>query len=196
MPLIKVILGTTRDARFGDKPANWILDLVRKEQPETTFELVDLKEINLPLFDEPVPPIMNDYRHDHTKAWAEIIGEADGFIFVTGEYNFSVPASLKNAIDYLAAEWRYKPAAFVSYGAASGGLRAVQHLRDIAGNAGFIPLQNNVIFANYWTQLNEAGELQPTDEQVDQGRKLAKSIVFWSEKLKPIREELAVEKQQ
>lgn len=195
MPLIKIIMSTTRDARFGDKPAQWILDLARAEQPDATFELIDLKEVNLPLFDEPVPPLMHDYRHDHTKAWAKVIGEADGFVFVTAEYNFSIPAALKNAIDYLAAEWRYKPAAFVSYGAASGGLRAVQHLREIAGNAGYMPLHDTVVFNRYWTQINEAGGLEVNDEQMEHGRKLVKNIVFWSEKLKPIREELAAQKQ-
>jgi NAD(P)H-dependent FMN reductase len=194
MPLIKVILGTTRDARFGDKPANWIMQLAKEQQPDATFELVDLKEVNLPLFDEPVPPLMGDYRHDHTKAWAKIISDADGFIFVTAEYNFSIPAALKNAIDYLAAEWRYKPAAFISYGAASGGLRAVQHLREIAGNAGYIPLHDTVVFNRYWLQLNEAGELQIDDEQLEHGTKLLQNIVFWAEKLQPIREELEARK--
>jgi NAD(P)H-dependent FMN reductase len=194
MPLIKVILGTTREARFGDKPAQWILDLARQEQPDATFELVDLKEINLPLFDEPVPPAMGDYRHEHTKAWAKVISEADGFIFVTAEYNFGVPAALKNAIDYLAAEWRYKPVAFVSYGAAAGGLRAVQHLRDIGGNTGYISLQDTVVFNRYWQQVNEAGELQPNAEQMEHAHKLVKNIVFWAEKLTPIRQELAAQK--
>jgi NAD(P)H-dependent FMN reductase len=194
MPLIKVILGTTREARFGDKPAAWIMDVARQES-DATFELVDLKDINLPLFDEPVPPVMGDYRHEHTKAWANIIGEADGFIFVTAEYNFSIPAALKNAIDYLAAEWRYKPAAFVSYGAASGGLRAVQHLREIAGNAGYMPLADTVVFNRYWEQVDEAGKLSVTDEQLMHARKLVKNIVFWTEKLTPIREELAAQKQ-
>ncbi len=196
MPLIKVILSTTREARFGAKPADWIIDLARKEQPDATFELVDLKEINLPLFDEPVPPVMGDYRHDHTKAWAKIIDKADGFIFVTAEYNFSIPAALKNAIDYLAAEWRYKPAAFVSYGAASGGLRAVQHLRDIAGNAGYMSLQDTVAFNRFWELVSQDGVLTPNAEQVEHGNKLVKNIVFWADRLKPIREELTKLKDQ
>jgi NAD(P)H-dependent FMN reductase len=195
MPLIKVILGTTRDARFGAKPAAWLMELA-KEHPEATFELVDLKEVNLPLFDEPIPPLMGDYRHDHTKKWAEIVGEADGFVFVTGEYNFSIPASLKNAIDYLAAEWRYKPVAFVSYGASAGGQLAIQHLRQIGGNTGYIPLQDTVAFANYWTQLSETGELQATDAQVASAHKLLKNIAFWADKLKPVREELQAQKEQ
>lgn len=193
MTLIKVIIGTTRDGRFGDKPAAWIMDL-SKQYTDATFELIDLKDINLPLFDEPVPPLMGDYRHEHTKAWAKTIGEADGFIFVTGEYNFSVPPSLKNALDYLAAEWRYKPVVFVSYGAAAGGLRAVQHLRDIAGNLGYIPLQDAVIFTNYWNQLDESGNLKPSEEQLTNAHKLLKNIIFWAERLKPIREELAAVK--
>ncbi|HSD55678.1 MAG TPA: NAD(P)H-dependent oxidoreductase, partial [Candidatus Saccharimonadales bacterium] len=84
MPLIKVILGTTRSSRFGSQPANWIMDLA-KEHPEATFELVDLAEINLPLFDADTPPSMvqdGDYEKEQDRAWAKIVGEADGFVFV------------------------------------------------------------------------------------------------------------------
>jgi NAD(P)H-dependent FMN reductase len=189
MTLIKVILGSTRPERFGIQPAEWIMKLA-KEHPEATFELVDLKEVNLPMLDEPIPAIHGQYKHAHTKAWAKTIGEADGFVFVTAEHNYGVPASLKNALDYLAAEWRYKPVAFVSYGAYGGGIRAVQQLREISGNLGFIPLQDNVPIRNYWEQKDADGNFQPTAEQIETAHKLLKNISFWSTKLRPIRQEL------
>jgi NAD(P)H-dependent FMN reductase len=193
MPLIKVILGSTRPNRFGEQPAQWIMEL-SKEHPEATFELVDLKDINLPLLDESIPPAMGQYQQEHTKAWASVIGEADGFVFVTAEYNFSVPAAFKNAVDFLAAEWRYKPVAFISYGAGGGGIRAVAHWREGLANLGMFDLRDHVHFVEYYNHLDENGKLQPSETQVDEGHKLLRNIAFWAEKIKPAREELATQK--
>jgi NAD(P)H-dependent FMN reductase len=194
MPVIKVILGSTRPNRFGNQPADLVMEL-SKQHADATFELVDLAEINLPLLDEPVPASMRAYTKDepkeHTKAWAKIVGEADGFVFVTGEYNYTIPAALKNAIDFVAHEWYYKPVAFVSYGADAGGARAVEHLRGTAGWLRMYDLREHLHIPNYWTQVNEQGAFQPTDDQIASINELLKSIAFWSARLKPIREELA-----
>lgn len=190
MAHIKVILGSTRPNRFGVQPAKWIMELTN-EHKDATFELVDLAEINLPLLDEPQPPTMGNYTQEHTKAWAKIIDEADGFVVVTGEYNFGVPAALKNAFDFLAKEWRYKPVAFVSYGAAAGGARAVEHLRSSVANLGMFDLRDQVILVNYWEQLGENGAFQPTDTQTETAHKLLDNIVFWADHIKPAREKLA-----
>jgi NAD(P)H-dependent FMN reductase len=191
MPLIKVILGSIRPGRFGEQPANWIMDLA-KEHPEATFELVDLAEIKLPFLDESVPPSVSngDYEHEHSKEWGRIIDGADGIIFVTGEYNHGIPASLKNAIDFAAKEWFYKPVSFVSYGAKAGGVRAVEQLREIAGWLRMYDMHDEVAIRNYWAQLDENGKFQPTDEQNEDAHRLLKNLAFWSEKMKPIREEL------
>jgi NAD(P)H-dependent FMN reductase len=194
MPLIKVILGSTRPGRFGEQPANWIMDLA-KEHPEATFELVDLKDMDLPLLDEAMPAAYGQYANEHTKAWSKVVAEADGFVFVTGEYNFSIPAAFKNAIDFLAAEWRYKPVAFVSYGAAGGGLNAVVHWRNVAANLSMFALRDNVMFIEYYKHLDEAGKLVPNEDQIAQGHKLLTNIAFWSDKIKPAREELAAAKE-
>lgn len=191
MPVVKVIVGSVRPGRFAKQPADWIMDLSEKH-PEATFELVDLAEVKLPFLDESVPPSVSngDYEQDHTKAWGKVIDEADGFIFVTGEYNHGIPASLKNAIDFVAKEWYYKPVSFVSYGAKAGGVRAVEQLREVAGWLRMYDMHDEVAIRNYWTQLDESGKFQPTDEQNEDAHRLLKNIAFWSEKMKPIREEL------
>lgn len=188
MPLIKVIIGTTRPERFSPKPAHWLMEL-SKEHPDATFELIDLAEVNLPLLDEPVPALFGKYTQEHTKAWSKVISEADGFIFVTGEYNFGVPPALKNAIDFLAAEWRYKPLAFVSYGAGAGGALAVAHLRSIVANLSMYDLRDHVAFVNYWEHLSKNGELQANDTQVETAHKLLDNITFWAQGLSPLRQE-------
>lgn len=188
MSLIKVIVGSTRPGRFGIQPAEWIMSLA-KEHPEATFELVDLEKINLPLLDEAQPALMGEYTKDHTKAWSKIIGEADGFVFVTPEYNHSTSAALKNAIDYLAAEWRYKPVAFVAYGVL-GGLLAVQSLRQIVTNMSMYDLKDEINIANYWAQLDADGKFVPSEAQIIDAHKLLTNIAFWSEQLGEAREKL------
>jgi len=191
MPVIKVIVGSVRPGRFGIQPANWIMDL-SKEFPGATFELVDLAEVKLPFLDETTPPSMANgkYEHEHTTAWAKIIGEADGYVFVTGEYNHGIPASLKNAIDFAADEWYYKPVSFVSYGARAGGVRAVEHLRGVVGWLRMYAMHDEVAIYNYFTQLDEQGKFQPTEQQDDDAKRLLANLIFWADKLAPIRTEL------
>lgn len=192
MPLIKVIVGTTRKSRFGIQPANWIMDLA-KEHPEATFELVDLAEVNLPLFEADTPPSMvqnGNYELETDRKWAKVIDEADGFVFVTGEYNYTIPASLKNAIDHIGNEWNYKPVTFVSYGTVPGGARAVAHLRDVAGWTRWYDLREHVIISNLWAHLDENGKFQPTEQHAKEAHDMLTAVAFWAEKMKPIREEL------
>lgn len=192
--VIKVILGSTRPNRFGGQVADWVMHLA-KEFPGATFELVDLKEVNLPLLDEPIPAVHGKYSQPHTKEWSRIINEADGFVVVTGEYNFTIPAAVKNAFDFLAAEWRYKPIAFVSYGAAAGGARAVEHFRSSVANLSMFDLREQVIIPNYWTQQNENGQFVPSDEQVQTAKKLLERIAYWADYLKPARKTLLAQKE-
>lgn len=193
MTLIKVIVGSTRPQRFGKQPADWIMELA-KDHPEATFELVDIQDANLPFLDEPVPAMFGQYAKEHTKKWSETIGEADGFIFVTPEYNSGVPASFKNAVDFLYHEWRYKPVAFVSYGAKGGGILAVNNWRSIFGYMSIFGLSDHIHFMEYYKHLDEDGKLIVNEEQVVEGHKLLDNIIFWSKKLKPIREELQAAK--
>lgn len=192
MPHIKVILGTTRAARFGTQPARWIMELT-KDHPNATFELVDLAEINLPLFEADTPPSMvqnGEYEKEKDRAWAKTIGDADGFVFVTGEYNYGIPASLKNAIDHVGNEWNYKPVVFVSYGTDAGGGRAVTHLRDTVAWLKMYDLREHVLIANYWSHLDEEGTFQPAKQHISSAHEMLDAIAFWAEKMKPIRKEL------
>lgn len=186
---LKVIVGTTRPNRFSPKVADWIMSLAAKHK-DAKFELVDLAEVNLPLFDEPTSPLMQKYEHDHTKRWVKAIEETDGFIFVTGEYNHSIPAVLKNAIDFVFHEWAYKPVAFVSYGADAGGARAVEQLREVSGYLKLYDLGHYVQFNNYWTLVDEQGHFNPTDQHTEAGQKLLDQLVFWAADMQKAREKL------
>ena len=142
MTRIGVILGSTRPGRRGEQVARWVMDQARVRS-DAEFELIDLADYPLPHLDEPLPPSMGQYQNAHTNDWAAIIGRFDGFVFVTPEYNHSTSGVLKNAIDFLYAEWNNKAMGVVSYGAV-GGARAAEHLRLIAGELQMADVRTNV----------------------------------------------------
>src|SRR5687767_5867972 len=127
MVRIAIILGSTRPGRVGEAVARWVHGIAGQRK-DAEYELVDIKDFNLPLLDEPVPPARGQYSKPHTKTWAAKIASFDGFVFVSPEYNHGISGALKNAIDFLYAEWNNKAAGFVGYGSA-GGTRAVESLR-------------------------------------------------------------------
>src|SRR5437763_7943707 len=139
---IGIIIGSTRPNRNGEAVAKWVYQ-VAKKRSDAEFELVDIKDFNLPLLDEPVPPIMGQYSKPHTKTWAAKIGSFDAYVFVTPEYNHGTSGALKNAIDFLFAEWTNKAAGFVGYGSA-GGVRAVGQLRLVMAEVQVAPVRNQV----------------------------------------------------
>lgn len=124
---VGIITGSTRPNRKSLDVAQWVLEIARK-RGDAEYELVDIQDFDLPLLDEPKPPSMGEYQQPHTKRWAAKIASLDAFVFVSPEYNHGIPAALKNAIDFLFAEWKDKAAGFVSYGSV-GGARAVEQLR-------------------------------------------------------------------
>ncbi len=128
---IGIIVGSTRPGRKADVIAKWVHGLAAA-RGDAEYEIVDIADFNLPLLDEPIPPSQGKYTKPHTKAWAAKVASLDAFVFVTPEYNHSTSGALKNAIDFLYAEWNNKAAGFVGYGAA-GGVRAVENLRLIMG---------------------------------------------------------------
>ena len=130
MPKLNIIVGSTRPGRVGLAVATWFVDRARAHG-RFEIELVDLAALNLPMLDEPKHPRLREYVHAHTRAWSTTVAGADAFVFVTPEYNHGAPAPLVNAIDYLAHEWSYKPAAFVSYGGISGGTRSAEMTRQL-----------------------------------------------------------------
>ena len=190
MITIKIIIGSTRPGRFGPKAANWIFNMA-KSRSDAKFVLVDLKEVNLPFFDEEKHPMLHQYEHEHTKMWSKIVEEADGFIFVNPEYNRGVSAPIKNALDYLYTEWNSKPLAFVSYGAAAGGMNAQQQVRSIVANLNMYDIAESVIFPNYRAQVSAQGEFTPTENQNKSAATMLEKLVFWAGQMQRARTELA-----
>jgi len=126
-PAIGIILGTTRPARFADRPARWLLDLARRRD-DADFEIVDLRDYPMPFFEEEKSPMLVPPHDEAARRWGKKMAELDGYIFITAEYNHGIPAVLKNALDHAYAEYSRKPAAFVGYGSV-GAARAVEQLR-------------------------------------------------------------------
>ena len=139
---IGIIIGSTRPGRKGEAVAKWVYEIAQTRS-DAEFELVDIKDFNLPLLDEPVSPTMGQYSKPHTRVWAAKIGSFDGYVFVTPEYNHGTSGALKNAIDFLFGEWNDKAAGFVSYGGA-GGARAVEQLRLVMAEVRIATVRNQV----------------------------------------------------
>jgi NAD(P)H-dependent FMN reductase len=139
---IGVIPGSTRPGRFADKPLEWLMGIATKREG-MSFEIVDLRDYPLPFFDEPRSPMRAPPQNEVARRWANKLGELDGFVFVTPEYNHSIPAVLKNALDWVYAEFNRKPATFVAYGNA-GGARAIEQLRLMLVELQVAPLRNAV----------------------------------------------------
>ncbi|TCN35280.1 NAD(P)H-dependent FMN reductase [Kribbella orskensis] len=184
MPKIAIILGSTRPGRNGEAVAHWVLDIA-KQRSDAEFELVDIADYKLPHLDEAIPPAAGQYSQPHTLAWAEKIGSFDGFVFVTPEYNHSTSGALKNAIDFLFAEWNDKAAGFVSYGAV-GGARAVEHLRLVMGELKVADVRNQVTLS-LMTDFRNFSEFTPGDHQEGQVNAMLDQVVSWSNALATVR---------
>ncbi|HSW98280.1 MAG TPA: NAD(P)H-dependent oxidoreductase [Candidatus Saccharimonadales bacterium] len=187
MTNIMVIAGSVRPGRFNIQPATWITDIAKKHAG-IDVTLVDLQELGLPFYDEPKPAMFGNYVHPHTKKWAEMVGKADGFIFVTPEYNHSYSPVLANALNFLNAEWNYKPVSFVSYGSAAGGARAVEHLRGIAGELRMFDLRDQLLLPNYWSSLDDKGNYKFTEQEAEQAGVVLTELSTWAKKMKVARE--------
>jgi NAD(P)H-dependent FMN reductase len=157
-----IVVASIREGRIGLPIAQWVR---READQDARFELdwADLKEIALPLMDEPNHPRLRQYTHETTKAWSARVDAADAFIFVQPEYNYSYAPSLKNALDHLHQEWRRKPVGTVSYGGISGGTRGVVALRPVQQALGLVPTSANVELAWAAQHLNDDGEFEPTE---------------------------------
>jgi len=141
---IKIIIGSTRQSRFSEKPARWIYEEAKKLEG-VDVELLDLRDYPMPFFDSPISPAAAEgkYENEIVQKWAEKIKEGDAFIVVTPEYNHGYPAVLKNAMDVIYPEWNKKPIGFVSYGGAVGA-RAVEQLRQVAIELQMSPIRNAI----------------------------------------------------
>jgi NAD(P)H-dependent FMN reductase len=183
--LLDVILVSTRPGRAGEPIGKWFFERAKKHA-KFELKLVDLKEANLPLLDEPKHPRLRQYEHAHTKAWSETIAAADAFVFVTPEYNFSLPPTLVNAIDYLFVEWNYKPAAFVSYGGASGGLRSAQMSKLLLTSVKMMPIPEAVAIPFFATMM-ENGEFKGNEAIEKAITPMLDELHRWATALKTMR---------
>lgn len=159
---IKVILGSTRQGRFSDKPGAWIFEEAKKKEG-VEAELLDLRDYPMPFLNDPVSPAEvkdGNYTDEIVRKWAAKIKEADALIIVTPEYNHGISGVLKNALDSIYAEWNNKPVGFVAYGSVEGA-RAVEHLRGVVIELQMVPIRNAVHIPRHWTLLDEQGNLKP-----------------------------------
>jgi NAD(P)H-dependent FMN reductase len=191
MTRIAVIVGSTRPNRRTRIVADWVYEVARAHLTDTAgVELVDLADFDLPLLDEAVPAAFGQYQHPHTVRWAAAVGSFDGFVFVTPEYNHSMPAALKNAIDYLSAEWHDKAAGFVSHGV-HGGTRAVEQLRLVMGELRVADVRAQVALSAFTdfeiTDPVLPGRLTPGPHQHETLLELLDEVTTWSAALAPLR---------
>lgn len=190
---IAIVVASTRPGRRGEQVARWVYEQATARTPDEAgveYAVVDLAEVGLPLLDEPVPAAVGDYRHGHTRAWAEVVGSFDGFVFVTPEYNRGVPAVLKNAIDYLFTEWHDKAAGFVSYGL-NGGVRAVEQLRLTLAEVKVACVRSQValgLFTDFTiTDITEPGRFTPAEHHLPVLERMLGEVVDWSRALATLR---------
>jgi NAD(P)H-dependent FMN reductase len=184
MTKIAIIIGSTRPGRKGEDVARWVYDIAAKRS-DATFELVDIKDYELPHLDEIMPPSMGQYSQPHTQAWAAKIDEFDGYVFVTPEYNHSTSGALKNAIDFLYREWNNKAAGFVSYGAV-GGARAVEHLRLVMGELQVADVRAQVALSLF-SDFENYTKFTPAEHHEAQVSAMLDQLVAWSDALKSVR---------
>ena len=179
LPVLQIIVASTRPGRVGLPVAQWF---ARHATDHGGFEveIVDLAEIDLPMFNEPAHPRLGQYAHAHTKRWSEVIARGDAFVFVTPEYNYGFNAALKNAIDYLYSEWQYKAAGFVSYGGIAGGTRAVQMLKQVLTTLSMVPVFSSVNIAFVGKLITDEGGFEPTEALLASADAMLGELASWT----------------
>ncbi|MEU9593365.1 NAD(P)H-dependent oxidoreductase [Streptomyces sp. NPDC048193] len=191
MTRIGIIIGSTRPGRRGRAVAEWVVEAAAREQPAVGFDIIDLADFGLPLLDETHPAASGRYSKAHTVLWAEAIAGCDGFVFVTPEYNHSIPGALKNAFDFVYAEWNNKAAGFVGYGL-HGATRAVEHLRLVLAELKVATVRSQVALSLHhdftFSAPTEPGDLTPCPHQYSALTALLNDVVAWARALAPIRE--------
>jgi NAD(P)H-dependent FMN reductase len=181
---VAVILGSTRPGRIGEAVAKWVHQIASRRS-DAEFELIDIRDYNLPLLDEPVPPSQGKYSQPHTKAWSEKIGSFDAFVFVTPEYNHGISGALKNAIDFLYKEWNNKAAGFVGYGSA-GGVRAVEQLRLVMAELQIADVRAQVMLSLF-TDFENYSTFKPDPRHEKSVDAMLTQVIAWGGALKTLR---------
>jgi NAD(P)H-dependent FMN reductase len=187
-PLIGIVISTTRQGRFGDKPAQWIKDLAAA-QGDLEVEIIDLRDYPMPFFDEPASPAWASPRDESARRWARKVSELDGFIFVTAEYNRAPPAVLKNALDHAYREFNRKPAAYVGYGGL-GAARAVEQLRLIHVELQMAPMRSGVHIAggDFMALMKQTKSFADLPHLEQSARTMLDELSWWTTSLMRARE--------
>jgi NAD(P)H-dependent FMN reductase len=181
---IAIITGSTRPNRNGEAVAKWACEIARKRS-DAEFELVDIKDFNLPLLDEPMSPMMGQYSKEHTKRWSAKIAAFDAYVFVTPEYNHATSGVLKNAIDFLYHEWVNKAAGFIGYGGA-GGTRAVENLRLIMAELQVATVRAQVGLS-LLTDFESYSVFKPAPQHEKSVSAMLDQVIAWGGALKTLR---------
>lgn len=181
---VAIILGSTRPGRNGEAVGRWMHEIARKRS-DANFELVDIKDFDLPLLDEPIPPSTGQYTKEYTKVWSAKIDSFDAYVFVTAEYNHGIPGALKNAIDFLFKEWNNKVAGFVSYGSA-GGVRAVEQLRLVMAELKVATVRSQVQLSLF-TDFENFTKFKPSSFQEKSVNNMLDEVIAWGGALKALR---------
>ncbi len=184
---IAIIVGSTRPGRVASSVADWIYTIASK-RTGVEFEVVEIENFALPLLDEPVPAAMGTYMKEHTRQWAAKIASFDAYVFVAPEYNHSIPAALKNALDFVYAEWGNKSAGIVSYGG-SLGARSIEHLRGILGALQIADVCTSVGLSIY-DDFENFSVFKPRSQNNASVDKMLDQVVGWGEALKSYRDKL------
>jgi NAD(P)H-dependent FMN reductase len=182
---IGIVISTTRPGRKAEDVASWVHGIA-SQRDDAVFELVDLADFDFPHLDEALPPSMGRYSQPHTLRWARTVDSYDGFIFVTPEYNHSIPGVLKTALDFVYREWNDKAAGFVSYGGV-GGARAVEQLRLILSELQIATVRAQVALSLF-TDFENFTALRPGDYQTSSLQALLNQVVTWSRALRTVRD--------
>ena len=189
-PTLQIIIGSTRPGRVGPAVADWLYQRA-VEHGGFEVELIDLAEVDLPMFNEPKHPRFGEYTHAHTKEWSQTIARGDAYIFVTPEYNYAFGAALKNAIDYLHAEWQYKPVGFASYGGVAAGTRAVQMLKQVVTVLKMVPLTESVSIPFVQQMIDADRRFVPNEAAEAGATAMLDELARWATTLRTMREPAA-----
>jgi NAD(P)H-dependent FMN reductase len=189
MPILTVIVGSIRPGRAGQPIAEWFIDRARSHDG-FDVEVADLAEIRLPLMEEPNHPRLRQYVSQHTHEWSARIDRADAIVFVTPEYNYGYPATIKNAIDYLYQEWKDKPAGFVSYGGIAAGTRAVQQLKQVITTLKMSPVFESVNIP-FHAQFIHDGRFHANDVLEQSATAMLDELLRLDGALRPLRADTA-----
>ena len=186
MPKLHVVITSTRAGREGMPVGTWFFDHARAHGGFDPT-LIDLKEVNLPLFDEPKHPRLRQYANEHTKAWSAQVNVADAFVFVIPEYNYGMPPSLLNALDFLSVEWAYKAVGFVSYGGMSGGIRSVQMAKLVITSLKMMPIPEAVAIPFFAKSIDAQGVVQGGEALAKSATTMLDELLKWDRALRTIR---------